>query len=198
LPEELIKAERRIKKFKRYTIGYLHLDTLYTPKIDKKRWYVFTAIDRVIKLAFLWVSRQKTKEMEVKFLKMVLDFYPYRIHYILTDNGGEFSYNFLPKNKRPKNKLHPFDQLCQKNKIQHRTIKFKHPWTNGMVERFNGKVKNKVFKCYLFSGEEDLKEKLISYLNSYNLEVKLRQLNYQAPAEYLKTRFNFSIQRIVI
>ena len=35
LPEELIKAERRIKKFKRYTIGYLHLDTLYTPKIDK-------------------------------------------------------------------------------------------------------------------------------------------------------------------
>jgi hypothetical protein len=49
LPEELIKAERRIKKFKRYTIGYLHLDTLYTPKIDKKRWYVFTAIDRVSK-----------------------------------------------------------------------------------------------------------------------------------------------------
>jgi hypothetical protein len=45
LPEELIKAERRIKKFKRYTIGYLHLDTLYTPKIDKQRWYVFTAIE---------------------------------------------------------------------------------------------------------------------------------------------------------
>jgi len=156
------------------------------------------AIDRVSKLAFLWVSRQKTKEMGVKFLKMVLGFYPYRIHYILTDNGGEFSYNFLPKNKRPKNKLHPFDQLCQKNKIQHRTIKFKHPWTNGMVERFNGKVKNKVFKHYLFSGEEDLKEKLISYLNSYNLEVKLRQLNYQTPAEYLKTRFNYFIQRVVI
>ena len=96
------------------------------------------------------------------------------------------------------NKLHPFDQLCQKNKIQHRTIKFKHPWTKGMVERFNGKVKNKVFKCYLFSEEEDLKEKLISYLNSYNLEVKLRQLNYQALAEYLKTRFNYSIQRVVI
>jgi len=46
LPEELIKAERRIKKFKRYTIGYLHLDTLYTPKIDKQHWYVFTALDR--------------------------------------------------------------------------------------------------------------------------------------------------------
>ena len=69
MPEELIKAERRIKKFKRYTIGYLQLDTLYTPKIDKQRWYVYTAIDRVSKLAFLWVSRQKTKEMGVKFFK---------------------------------------------------------------------------------------------------------------------------------
>jgi len=86
LPKELIKAERTLKKLKRYTIGYLHLDTLYTPKIDKKSWYVFTAIDRVSKLAFLWVSRQKTKEMEVKFLKMVLDFYPYIIHYILQNS----------------------------------------------------------------------------------------------------------------
>lgn len=42
--------------------------------------------------------------------------------------------------------------------------------------------------------EEDLKEKLISYLNSYNFEVKLRQLNYQTPAQYLKQKYNFSIQ----
>lgn len=197
LPEELIKAERRIRKFRRYTIGYLHLDALYSPKINKKRWYVFTAIDRVDKLAFLWVGERKTKEMGTKFLRMVLAFYPYQIHYILTDNGGEFSYNFLPKNKRPKNKLHPFDQVCQKNKIDHRTIKFKHPWTNGMVERFNGKVKTKVFKRYLFTGEADLKEKLNSYLNYYNFEVKLRQLNYQTPVEYLKQKYNYSIQRIV-
>jgi len=45
LPKELIKAERTLKKLKRYIIGYLHLDTLYTPKIDKQRWYVFTAIE---------------------------------------------------------------------------------------------------------------------------------------------------------
>lgn len=198
LPEEIIKAERRIRKFRRYTIGYLHLDALYSPKINKKRWYVFTAIDRVSKLAFLWVGERKTKEMGTEFLKLVLAFWPYRIHYFLTDNGGEFSYNFLPKNKRPKNKLHPFDQLCQKNKIDHRTIKFRHPWTNGMVERFNGKVKNRVFRRYLFTGEKDLKEKLNRYLNSYNFEVKLRQLNYKTPAEYLKEKYNFSIQRIVI
>lgn len=47
LPKELIKAERQIKRFRKYAIGFLHLDTLYAPKISKKRWYIFTAIDRV-------------------------------------------------------------------------------------------------------------------------------------------------------
>ncbi|MBI5358172.1 transposase, partial [Candidatus Amesbacteria bacterium] len=45
-------------------------------------------------------------------------------------------------------KIHPFDKICLKHKIQHRTIKFKHPWTNGMVERFNRKVNDGVLKKY--------------------------------------------------
>lgn len=197
LPEELVRAERRIRKFRKYTIGYLHIDTLYTPKINKKRWYVFTCIDRVVKIAFVFVAERKTKEMGRRFLEMVLAFYPYKIHYILTDNGMEFSYNFLPKGKKTK-KIHPFDRLCQKHRIEHRTIKFRHPWTNGMVERFNGKVKTKVFRRYLFSDVEDLRKKLTDYLTNYNFLVRLRQLGYQTPAEYLKQNYNFSIQRIVI
>lgn len=196
LPRELVNAERRIRKFRRYTIGYLHIDTLYAPKINKKRWYVFTCIDRVAKIAFVSVLERKTKEMGAWFLHEALSFYPYNVHYILTDNGMEFSYNFLPKGKKTK-KVHPFDGICRKNKIDHRTIKFRHPWTNGMVERFNGKIRTKVFQRYLFENVEDLKEKLISYLNRYNFEVKLRQLNYRTPVDYLRQTKNLSIQRIV-
>jgi hypothetical protein len=36
LPEEFVKAERKIRKFKKYTIGYLHIGALYTLKINKK------------------------------------------------------------------------------------------------------------------------------------------------------------------
>lgn len=197
LPDELIKAERRIRKFRKYSIGYLHLDALYTPKINKKRWYVFTGIDRVSKLALVWITDRKTKENGARFLRLVLGFYPYPIRYILTDNGFEFTYKALPKNKKTK-KIHPFDLLCLQNKIQHRTIKFKHPWTNGMVERFNGKIKNKVFRRYLFAGIEDLREKLVDYLNRYNFEVKLKQLDYKTPADYLTIKHNYSVQRIVI
>ena len=63
LPDEFIKEERRIKKFKKYTIGYLHIDTLYTPKINKTRHYIFTCIDRVSKLAYVMVVKNKTRHL---------------------------------------------------------------------------------------------------------------------------------------
>lgn len=196
LPEEFIKAERKIRKFRKYTIGYLHMDTLYSPKIAKKRYYIFAAIDRVSKTAFIWVSTKKTKEMGARFLRKVLKFYPYPIHYVLTDNGSEFSYNALPKNKRTR-KIHPFDLVCRQNKIQHRTIKFKHPWTNGMVERFNGKIKDKVFRRFIFEGKNDLETKLVQFLNHYNFQVRLKQIDFQTPADFLKNKFNKSLQPIV-
>ena len=197
LPQELLHAERQIKRFRRYARGFLHIDTIIAPKINGKRYYIFTCIDRVNKIAFIWVTDRKTMEMGKTFLEKVLAFYPYPIHYILTDNGPEFSYKFLPKRLQTK-KEHPFDTVCKTNKIQHRTIKFRHPWTNGMVERFNGKVKTKVIKRYIFAGKEDLEVKLICYLNSYNFDVKLKQLGYKTPAGYLQETSNTSIQRIVI
>lgn len=196
LPEEFVLAERKIRKFRKYTIGYIHIDTLFSPKIAKKRYYIFAAIDRVSKAAFLWIANRKTKEMGTRFLKKVLKFYPYAIHYILTDNGFEFSYKALPKRKKTK-KAHPFDVVCRENKIDHRTIKFKHPWTNGMVERFNGKIKSKVFRRYILADRHDLEKKLMEYLNRYNFEVRLKQIGYMTPADFLKKKFNKSIQPIV-
>ena len=197
LPQELLHAERQIKRFRHYARGFLHIDTIIAPKINGKRYYIFTCIDRVNKIAFIWVTDRKTMAMGKTFLEKVIAFYPYPIHYILTDNGAEFSYKFLPKRRQTK-KEHPFDTICKKNKIEHRTIKFRHPWTNGMVERFNGKVKVKVIKRYLFAGKEDLEVKLICYLNSYNFDVKLKQLGYKTPADYLQSTYHHCIQRIVI
>jgi len=138
-PEEFIKEERKIKRFKKYTIGYLHIDTLYVPKINKIRYYIFTCIDRVSKLAYVKIVKNKTMTNAKRFLEEVLRFYPYKINYILTDNGLEFCYNSLKR--KPKDKVHLFVKLCKDNKIQHRTIKFKHPWTNGQVEAINKKIK---------------------------------------------------------
>lgn len=196
LPDEFQAAERRIRKFRRYGIGYLHIDLLYAPKINGQRRYIYTAIDRVAKVAFVMIGSRKNKETGAKFLRAVIAFFPYQINYILTDNGFEFSYKALPKNKKTK-RVHPFDKVCQRNKIQHRTIKFKHPWTNGMVERFNRTLKDQVLKRYFFSSIFEMNGKLVDFVNRYNFEKRLKSLDYKTPAQYLKETKNISIQRIV-
>lgn len=195
LPDELVKAERKIKKFRKYTIGYLHMDVLYAPKINKQRRYVFTCIDRVSKIAYIEVRKIKTKDDGKEFLRNAIDFYPYKINYILTDNGQEFCYNALPDCKKTK-KTHPFVELCNKHKISHRTIKFKHPWTNGMVERFNGKIKDKVFRRHLFEDVEDVKPKVVGYVNDYNFRIPLKGLKFETPASYLLKTFGYRIDKV--
>jgi transposase-like protein len=197
LPSEFIEAERKIKRFRHYGMGYLHIDLLYAPKINKERSYVYTAIDRVSKIAFVMIGKTKTKEIGTRFLKETLFFYPYKTNYILTDNGFEFCYKALPKHKRTK-KIHPFDKICKENKIQHRTIKFKHPWTNGMVERFNRTLKEKVLTKYRFSSIIEMNGKLIEFINEYNMTKRLKKLNYKTPAQYLKEEKGITLQRIVI
>lgn len=197
LPSELLEAERTIKKFRRYGIGYLHIDLLYAPKINGKRRYIYTAIDRVAKIAFVMIGTRKDKETGARFLEEVIKFYPYPINYILTDNGFEFSYKALPKAKKTK-KVHPFDKICRRHKIQHRTIKFKHPWTNGMVERFNRTLRDKVLRKYLFETIFEMNGKLIEFVNVYNTEKRLKSLNYKTPARFLLERKGIILQRIVI
>lgn len=197
LPEELLDAERKIKRFRKYSIGYLHLDVLYAPKIKGIRSYIYTAIDRVSKIAFVMVGKNKRKETGAKFLKEAINFYPYQINYLLTDNGFEFTYKALPRHRKTK-KIHPFTLICKKHKIQHRTIRFKHPWTNGMVERFNRTIKNQVLRKYLFSSIFEMNGKLIQFVNHYNHQKRLKSLNYKTPAQYLKEEKNINLQRIVI
>lgn len=196
LPLDFIVAERKIKKFKKYGIGYLHIDILYAPKINKERRYIFTAIDRVSKIAYVMLGKTKTKETGTKFLKEVIKFYPYKINYILTDNGFEFSFKALPKRKKNK-KTHPFDKICRKERIQHRTIKFKHPWTNGMVENFNKRIKNQLLKKYRFSSIFELNHKLLKFVDDYNQNKTLKSLNYKTPAQYLKDTKGIILKSIV-
>jgi len=196
LPDEFLDAERKIKKFRNYGIGYVHIDLLYAPKINKKRSYVYTAIDRVSKVAYIMMGTDKRKDTGAKFLKEVIEYYPYKINYILTDNGFEFSYKALTQRKRTK-KVHPFDKICIQNKIQHRTIKFRHPWTNGMVERFNRTIREKVLDRQMFSSIFEMEGKLIEFVNKYNLEKRLKSLNYKTPALNLKENNNIILQPIV-
>jgi transposase InsO family protein len=186
-------------KFGQYLPGFIHLDTIYLPKLVgySKRRYAYTAIDRVTKIAFVWMVEKRSKDNSVKFLRMLIDFFPYPIHRILTDNGIEFTYRCLSPNKRPrykngKERPHPFTLACKRNKIKHKMTKFRHPWTNGQVERLNRRIKDQTIFKIRYPSYEALEEDLAHWQDQYNLKTKLKSIKkltpYEKVVEYFKER----------
>ncbi|ETR65191.1 MAG: transposase, partial [Candidatus Magnetoglobus multicellularis str. Araruama] len=139
---ETNKKEKQ--KFKEYPLGYLHID-ITEVRLQKKKYYIFVAIDRVTKYAYTEIHENMKVSKSVSFLKNTINAFPYKIHRILTDNGIQFTYRLL-KNKT--DKIHKFDELCHKKNIIHKLTKFKHPWTNGQVEILNKTIKDNTVKKY--------------------------------------------------
>ena len=69
-------------------------------------------------------------ENSVKFLKMLMKVFPFKIKTIQTDNGTEFTYKFISDDK-----ISPFDKALTKLGINHKLIPPRTPWHNGKVER---------------------------------------------------------------
>jgi transposase InsO family protein len=124
-------------------------------------------------------------ETAAAFLQQALKQYPFKINTILTDNGIEFSYNLLVEAKKPKdkNKVHPFVAVCQAQTIEHRTTLVKHPWTNGMVEAMNKKIKANTTRRFHYDNVTELKEHLYAYMLNYNFNLKLRAIGRIPPFE---------------
>ena len=62
-----------------------------------------------------------------EFLRRVLDKLPYKVHTVVTDNGGQFTpqaHQFLPGG-------HSFDRICRASDVERRLTKPAHSWTNG-------------------------------------------------------------------
>lgn len=178
LPDE----EKAVKTFKTYEPGFLHIDSAQI-NMGKAKWYLFVAIDRATRYVYLELHDNKRMETATSFLENTLAQYPFKVEKILTDNGMEFSYNPLPEGKKPKDKEHLFAALCKEKQIEHRTTLVKHPWTNGMVEAMNKKVKSNTTKRFHYDNVDTLKTHLYHYLLNYNFNLKLRAIGRKTPFE---------------
>lgn len=178
-PEETDNA----KKFKDYKPGYLHIDTAQI-NLGKDKWYLLVAIDRATRYVYVELNDNKRMETAAEFLKCAIAQYPFKIEKVLTDNGIEFSYNLLVEAKKPKEgRQHPFEKVCSEQLIEHRTTLVKHPWTNGMVEAMNKKIKANTTKRYHYETNTELKGHLYAYILSYNFHLKLRAIGRKPPFE---------------
>lgn len=78
------------KKFKHYPIGYFHID-IAEVQTAQGRLYLFVAIDRTSKFAFVQLVEKATRRVAGDFLRALTAALPYKIHTVLTDNGTHFT-----------------------------------------------------------------------------------------------------------
>ena len=164
------KEKEKAKKFKEYDPGYLHIDVTYLPKINGVKYYLFVAIDRATRTLYYKVYEHKSATNAESFMLECLDFFPFSITHVLTDNGLEFT-NRLLKNKKGEYAAKPskLDVICQQNDIDHRCTKPFTPKTNGMVEKANDIIKKKTIKKTQYNSLEEMNVDLMRFLVHYNL-----------------------------
>ena len=78
------------KKFKSYPIGFFHIDIAEVQTAEGKL-YLFVAIDRTSKFAFVKLFDKANMAMATAFLEELIAAVPYLIHTVLTDNGIQFA-----------------------------------------------------------------------------------------------------------
>ncbi|HHE33295.1 MAG TPA: IS481 family transposase, partial [Chlorobaculum parvum] len=80
---------------------------------------------------------------------------------------------------------HTFDVACQTHQIEHRLIKPRHPQTNGMVERFNGRIEE-ILKQTKFAHSKELATTIEHYAKLYNARIPQKMLGHRTPLDTLR------------
>jgi transposase InsO family protein len=78
-----------------------------------------------------------------------------------------------------------FDRACSQANIEHRLAPPRHPQTNGMVERFNGRIAE-LLQQTRFDSRADLEATLLNYLKLYNHHIPQRAIDGLTPIQALK------------
>ena len=146
---------------------------------DNKHLYQWTAIDECTRIRFIYGFEEHTPENSVKFLRMLVKVFPFKIQTIQTDNGTEFTYKYISDTEEC-----PFDKALRELGIAHKLIPPRTPWHNGKVERSHRNDQRYFYDWETFRSVEELNRKLAEHLIWSNNK-PMRTLKNKCPRELL-------------
>jgi transposase InsO family protein len=169
--------------FKEYELGFMHVDVKHLPKLraadgELRKRYLFVAIDRRSRFVHLAVKDNETEASAGAFLKEALAAFPFRVTHILTDRGSCFT-------------AEGFERLCRELGIEHRKTRPYTPRTNGMAERFNGRVQREVLGITV-AHHRDLERLLMGFNAAYNAR-RQRVLDGRSPEQVVRERLEHAV-----
>jgi transposase InsO family protein len=167
--------------FRDYDLGFVHIDIKHLPKLqtsdgERRKRYPYVAIDRRSRSVHLAVKDDETEKSAIAFLREAAAAFPFRLTHVLTDNGSCFTPAFA--------------RACAALGAEYRHTRPYSPHTNGMVERFNGRVGGEVLGITVWSHQQ-LERLLRGFNAAYNAR-RQRVLDGKTPdqvvAERLRSR----------
>jgi transposase len=163
--------------FKAYDLGVVHIDIKHLPKLqttdgERRKRYLYVAIDRCSRSVHLAVKDDETEASAIAFLREAAAAFPFRMTYVLTDNGSCFTSAFA--------------KVCAELGATYRHIKPRTPQTNGMVERFNGRIVSEVLAITVYSHAQ-LEQLLRGFNAAYNAR-RQRVLEAKTPDQVVAER----------
>jgi len=174
-------------------------------RTEQGKLYLFVAIDRTSKFAFVELHEKATRRIAGDFLRHLIAAVPYRVHTVLTDNGTHFT---TPGNTASAARLikeaiargelfraHAFELACAQNDIDHRLTKPRHPWTKGQVERMNRTIKDATVRRYHYESHDQLRPHLSDFVTAYNFARRLKTLKGLTPYEFICKRWTREPER---
>ena len=163
--------------FRDYDLGFIHIDIKHLPKLqtadgERRKRYLYVAIDRRSRSVHLAVKDDETERSAVAFLQEAAAAFPFRITHVLTDNGSCFT--------------SAFEKACARLGAEYRHTRPRTPQTNGMVERFNGRIGSEVLGITIYS-HRDLEQLLRGFNAAYNAR-RQRVLSGRTPDQIIAER----------
>ena len=170
--------QRTFGTFKDDELGFVHVDIKHLPKLrtadgEVKKRYLYVAIDRCSRSVHLAVKDDQTEASAEAFLEEALAAFPFQVTHLLTDRGSCFTAD-------------RFEDVCRDLGVEHRKTKPYTPKTNGMVERFNGRVQRQVLGI-LVASHRELEHLLAGFQLAYNGRPQ-RALNARSPEQVVRER----------
>ena len=159
----------------------VQIDTKYA-FFGEIRYYQITAVDLATRMTFRYLYNEKTPDNIIDFIHRMLDYFPFRVHCLQSDNGTEFTYR-----KHSFDTQHPLDIFCKKNYIKRVYSPVASPWYNGVVESTHNRDQK---EFYDFCTQELTLEKANKNIQKYNYFWNYKRihsaLNYDTPMLYFK------------
>jgi len=194
----------RRAQFKRYPIGYFHMDTAEV-RTEQGKLYLLVAIDRTAKFAFVELHERVTRRVAGNFLRALIAAVPYKVHTVLTDNGTHFTEpsgnTWTPAEikamlaRKQRFRAHAFELACAQNDVDHRLTKPRHPWTNGQVERMNRTIKEATVQRFYYATHDQLRTHLADFIAAYNFARRLKTLKGLTPYEFICKQWTLEPER---